>query len=175
MSDENILSMRRRDREITDFDEILDVLRRADTIRLGLNGEPYPYVVPLSFGFEAQPQRNAHEDAASGRVSIFVHGAADGRKHELIARDNRVCVEAGIFHRYVKYGEGEGSSITTEYESVIGYGYAEAVTGGEAARGMTLLLEHCGYPGFEYDMPAPEAMRMYKINLTRVTGKRRFV
>lgn len=43
--------MRRSDREITDFNEIVDVLRRADTIRLGLHDDPYPYVVPLSFGF----------------------------------------------------------------------------------------------------------------------------
>ena len=158
--------IRRGDREITDFDEILDALRRADTIRLGMNGDPYPYVVPLSFGFEAQ---------GDGTVAIYFHGAAEGLKHDLIARDNRVCVEADIFNGYVKYGEDGGEAVTTEYESVIGFGAAEAINGAEAERAMALMLEHCGFPGFRYAMPDPDAMRIYKITLTRITGKRRRV
>jgi nitroimidazol reductase NimA-like FMN-containing flavoprotein (pyridoxamine 5'-phosphate oxidase superfamily) len=35
--------MRRSDREVRDFSEIADILRRADIIRLGLHNEPYPY------------------------------------------------------------------------------------------------------------------------------------
>ena len=34
--------MRRTDREVTGFAEIMGILRRADTIRLGMHGEPYP-------------------------------------------------------------------------------------------------------------------------------------
>lgn len=162
--------MRNSDREITDFTEILDVLRRADTIRLGLNGDPYPYVVPLSFGFEAPGGC-----ADSCPLAVYVHGAAEGLKHDLIARDNRVCVEAGIFHRYVSYGEGDGASVTTEYESVIGFGTAAAVTGAEAEKGMELMLEHCGYPGFKYNKELLGVTRIYKFSLTSVTGKRRLI
>lgn len=190
------MKMRRADREITDFDEILDVLRRADTIRLGMNGDPYPYVVPLSYGFEALDDCGAEEykevksgrvamggrvaagvagAATGGRVAVYVHGASVGLKHDLLARDKRVCVEAGIFHRYVKYGEGAGSGITTEYESVVGFGEAEVVTGEEARRGMDLILEHCGYPGFEYATPAPGVMTILKFTLNHISGKRRFV
>jgi len=155
--------MRRRDREITEFSEILDVLRRADTIRLGLHGDPYPYVVPLSFGYEA----------VDVNIVIYVHGAAEGLKHDLIARDNRVCVEADILHGYADYGDGDGRSVTAEFESVIGFGTAEAVTGEEAEKGIDLLLEHCGYPDFAYDKTALDAMVIYKFTLTSVTGKRR--
>jgi len=165
--------MRRADREITDFSDILDVLRRADTIRLGLNGDPYPYVVPLSYGFEADAGRDA--PGAPRVVYVYVHGAAEGYKHDLIARDNRACVEAGIFHRYAAYGEGGAASVTTEYESVIGFGTVEAVTGGEAARGMDLILEHCGFPGFAYETPPLSAMLILKITLTHISGKRRFL
>ncbi|MDR1706311.1 MAG: pyridoxamine 5'-phosphate oxidase family protein [Clostridiales bacterium] len=153
--------MRRSDREIKDFDEIVDVLRRADVIRLGLHDSKAPYVVPLSFGFEVK----------DGKIIIYVHGAKEGYKHDLLARDNHVCVEADIFHGYKKYQDG----VTACYESVIGYGDAAVIEGDEAERGMDLLLEHCGFPGLEYDKAVHEIMRCYKIVLSEVTGKRRFV
>ena len=158
--------MRRGDRAIDDFSEILDVLRRADTIRLGLNGDPYPYVVPLSFGFEVI-------DDAAGSIAVYAHGAVEGFKHELIARDNHVCVEADILHRYVDYGEGDTKSLTAEYESVIGFGAAEAVTGAEAEKGLGLLLDHCGYPNLQFDKAVMDITKIYKFALTAVTGKRR--
>jgi nitroimidazol reductase NimA-like FMN-containing flavoprotein (pyridoxamine 5'-phosphate oxidase superfamily) len=162
----NYSKMRKSDREITDFTGILDVLKRADTIRLGMNGDPYPYVVPLSYGFEA---------LNDGGVAVYAHGAAEGLKHELIARDNRVCVEAGIFHRYVSYGEGDGASVTAEYESVIGFGTAEIAEGADAERGMELMLEHCGFPGFKYNKETLGVTRIYKFTLERITGKRRLI
>lgn len=153
--------MRRTDREITDFDEIVGILNRADTIRLGLQGEEYPYVVPLSFGFKAE----------AGAIALYFHGAKEGLKHELLRRNPRVCVEAGIFHRYAQVPNG----ITTQYESVIGFGTASLVEGGEAAHGVALLLEHCGYAGFAYDPKALEAMAVYKIALESWTGKRNMI
>ena len=40
--------MRRKDREITDMETMLDILRRCDTVRIGMRGEEFPYVVPVS-------------------------------------------------------------------------------------------------------------------------------
>ena len=45
--------MRRADREITDFDELIAVMRGCDVCRLALHDEPYPYILPLNFGLEA--------------------------------------------------------------------------------------------------------------------------
>ena len=163
--------IRRTDREILDFNEILDVLRRAQTIRLGLNGDPYPYVVPLSYGYEAFGEG----DGAARGVAIYIHGATEGFKHELIKRDNHVCVEADILHRFAERGEGDDKSLTTEYESVIGFGTAEAISGAEAIKGMELLIEHCGFKGFTYDLALLEKVKAYKLILTTVTGKRNLI
>jgi len=150
--------MRRKDREVTDFTELTDILRRADTIRLGLHGEPYPYVVPLSFGFEA----------AGGAIALYFHGAKEGLKHDLIRNDNRVCVEADIFHGYREHS----GSITTEFESFIGFGKIELTAGEEAEKGINLLLEHCGFGGFQYDRAELDVTSVYKITLSSFTGKR---
>ena len=153
--------MRRTDREVTDFHEIADILRRCDTIRLGMNGDPYPYVVPLSFGFEA----------ADGKISVYFHGAKEGHKHDLIDRDNRVCVEASICHRFVTVP----GSATVEYESFIGFGRAVVVDGEEAVKGLDLMLEHCGFEGLAYDRALLAKTAVYKIELASFTGKRRMV
>ena len=153
--------MRRSDREITNSNEIVDVVCRADTVRLGLHDEPYPYVVPLSFGVEVE----------DGKLTLYFHGAKEGLKHELIAKNPKVCVETDIFHSYAEVPK----SVTAEYESVIGFGVCERVTGDAAAHGLDLLLTHCGYDGFAYDRAVLDVTAVYKITLERVTGKRRFV
>ena len=150
--------MRRKDREITDRNKIIDILQHADTIRLGINGDPYPYVVPLSFGFED----------VNGEINIYIHGAKEGFKHTLLDLNNHVCVEASIFNGYVRTDTG----LTTKYESVIGFGTVEVVQGAEAVRGMDLICSHCGYPGFEYDITLLDMMRIYKIRILDITGKK---
>lgn len=154
--------MRRSDREVTDVAEIIDILNRSDTIRLGLHDEPYPYVVPLSFGFEM----------TDGKIVLYFHGAKEGLKHELIAQNPRVCVETDIFHRCA---EVPPNNLTAEYESFIGFGTAERADGEKAAKGLGLLLAHCGYAGFEYDYAALNVTAVYRITLDSFSGKRRFV
>ena len=156
--------MRRADRAITNRAEILDIISRADTVRLGINGAPYPYVVPLSYGFEVQSDRG-------GEIWLYVHGAKDGFKHELLAWNNRVCAEFDIFHRYTL----TETSVTTEYESVIGFGKAVLIGGNETIKGLGLILKHCGFEGFEYDHTVADVVSVLRIELYEVTGKRRFV
>ena len=149
--------MRRNDRKITDFTEITDILCRTDTMRLGLHHEPYPYIVPLSFGFEA----------CEGKITLYFHGAAEGLKHDLIQKNPLVCVESDILHKYIAVG----NNLTAEYESFIGFGKAERVTGDEAVKGIGLLLAHCGFDGFEYSRESFDVTWVYKIELDSFTGK----
>lgn len=151
--------VRRKEFALFDFDEIVDILRRSDVIRLGLSGREFPYIVPLSFGFEAE----------KGQITIFFHGAKVGFKHELIAENSNVCVESDIFNGYAEVPHG----ITAEYESFIGFGRAETVSGKEAERGIELLLSHCGFSGYDCDSAALQATGVYKIVLDSFSAKRR--
>ncbi len=44
--------MRRKDREVTDFDKMMEILSACDCCRLGLVDENGAYIVPLNFGYE---------------------------------------------------------------------------------------------------------------------------
>ena len=153
--------MRRKDRQVNSFDEIVEILSRCDTIRLAMKGDPFPYVVPLSFGY----------DVFCGKVRVFIHGALDGMKHDLLSKDSCVCVEADSCLGFVDMGK----DLTTEYESVIGFGTAQRVFGDDAVYALDRIVEHCGFPGYDYDRSIIGNMAIYRIELSEITGKRRKV
>ena len=97
--------MLRKKREVTAPDEITDIIRRSTTLRVGVYGEEYPYVVPVSFGFEIR----------DGKPVFYFHGAKIGCKLDLLGKDGRVCAESDIFLGVTPTQRG----ITTLYESFI--------------------------------------------------------
>ncbi|MDE6274292.1 MAG: pyridoxamine 5'-phosphate oxidase family protein [Clostridiales bacterium] len=153
--------MRKYQREITNFDEILSLLDKCQTVRLGLYDGKYPYIVPLSFGWEV----------ADGKLALYFHCAKEGKKVELLAKDNRVCIEADVLNGYVRTDH----SVTADYESVIAFGHAEEIFGEEAIRGIELLLDHCHIEGYSArDCVKTGVVAVYKISVEEITGKRRF-
>ena len=46
--------MRRADREIKEFDEMIQVIEKCDVCRIALNDEEYPYILPLNFGMQIE-------------------------------------------------------------------------------------------------------------------------
>jgi len=71
--------MRRRDRELTDREEIDRIVRGSQVCRLAMADGDSPYLVPLSFGYDGE--------------AIYFHTAAAGMKIDYIERNNRVCFE----------------------------------------------------------------------------------
>ena len=154
--------MRKSNREIKDFNKIIDLLDRCQVIRLGLYGEDYPYIVPLSFGWEVK----------EGKLSLYFHCAKEGKKLDLIAANGKVCVEADILNGYKATERG----VTADYESVIAFGTAKEVVGSEAIHGIKLLLDHCGISGYSpEDCVLTKIVAVYKICVDTITGKKRFL
>ena len=153
--------MRRKDREVENQNEIYDILKRCDTIKIAMHGDVYPYLVPVSFGAEI----------VQNKIVIYFHCAQQGAKLDLLRANPHVCVEGEIFLQVEKTAHG----ITARYESVIGFGNAEICGNESAAHGVELLMDHCGYPGFDgKQCVALGITRVYRITLSSVTGKRRF-
>ena len=152
--------MRKADREITNFEEILEVLSRCDTIRLGISDAGAPYIVPLSFGYEV----------LDGKIAVYFHGAKAGRKAELLKSLPRVCVEADLCHGFPANAYG---GYTCDYESVIGYGVVEMLSGEEAEKGLRLLMVHCGFPALGCPENAMAVTAVNRVILDELSGKRR--
>ena len=100
--------MRRKDREVTDFSEIVKIIDRCAVVRLGLADGDFPYIVPLNFAY-----------TVTGRqIYLYVHGAVAGRKYELMRRSGKCSFEMDIPLKIDCMAETR--SATMRYESVMG-------------------------------------------------------
>lgn len=122
--------MRRTDREIRDFDELTAIIARCDVCRLAFNDDEVPYILPLNFG----------EAVEDGLLRLYFHGAAEGRKYELLRRNPQVAFACDCGHRLVT--DAARGYCTMEYESVIGRGRLELVPESEKEHGLSVLMAH---------------------------------
>ena len=153
--------MRKADREIKDFEKIKELLDECQTIRLAMHDEPYPYIVPLSYGWE---ERNR-------QIFVYFHCAKEGKKLDLITKNGNVCFEADCLAGYKSTGHG----VTADYRSLIAFGKAERVYGEELVRGLELLLAHCHVEGYSArECAAMDIGAVVRITVDGITGKRRF-
>lgn len=153
--------MRRRDREITDFQEMTEVMERCDVCRLALNAADVPYILPLNFGMEI----------VNGCVELYFHGAKTGTKYELIARDNRASFEMDCGHRLVLDDEKKTCSMT--YESVIGRGLIESVPEKDKIHALKLIMKHYRQEDFPFPEETAKATEVFRLVVSEMTGKRR--
>lgn len=153
--------MRRKDREITDFNDMLAVIDRCDVCRLALNDNDYPYIVPLNFG----------ADARGEQVTLYFHSAMVGTKLELIRRDNRASFEMDCGHELVL--ENDTGNCTMTYESVIGRGTIEFVPEEEKTAALRILMRHYRSEDFPFNEAVVPKTEVFKLTVSSMTGKRR--
>ena len=154
--------MRRKDREVTDFHEIIDIVSRCEVIRLGLVDDEKPYIVPLNYAFEE----------IDGQVTFYFHSALEGRKIDIIKKNPYACFEMDCS---LKITRNEVlSKWSTEYESVIGYGDIERIEdAAEKKRAMDLIVKRHGFEGVpEYSDRIFSVTALYKLTVSEISGKR---
>ena len=107
--------MRQRKRQVTDKATICAMLDAMDTIHVAMHDEPFPYIVPLNFGYH-------WED----KLTFYFHCAAEGEKIDCI-RNNPVVSLSAVSRCTPRYEE-EKQNFTEYYHSAIALGHAETVT-----------------------------------------------
>lgn len=152
--------MRRVDREVKAAAEITDIMSRCEVVRLAINTDTVPYILPVNFGMEPDG------------MTLYIHGAMEGTKYGLIARDNRVSFEMDCVHGLeLNTGDHECSMA---YESVIGWGYVDELTGEEEKRhALARLMRQYHAENFVYnEKPLPQT-RILQLRVEQRTAKRR--
>jgi nitroimidazol reductase NimA-like FMN-containing flavoprotein (pyridoxamine 5'-phosphate oxidase superfamily) len=149
--------MRRKDREITDEAALRAIMEQAPVCRIGLSDGETPYVVPLNFGL--------------GERCLYFHCARQGRKLDIIGRNNRVCFEMDILHKVYRHEAACGCS--TRFDSVIGVGRALLVEEPvEKKLALDRIMEHYGYAGpFTYPEEMVAKTAVIRIDIESMTGK----
>ncbi len=155
--------MRRKDREITSFEEILEVIGRCSVCRLGLNDEDgYPYIVPLNFGTEVK----------DGRLRLYFHGATEGHKLDLIRRDSRAFFEMDCRHQ-LQYVEEKGFC-SMSFESVMGKGRVHILDEEEKLHALEQMMAqyHKGRKA-PFSKDALPRTCVFALDVEQISGKRK--
>ena len=55
--------MRRKEREVTDYNKMIEMLKSCDCCRIGLVDDKGAYIVPMNFGYEDN----------NGKLTLYFH------------------------------------------------------------------------------------------------------
>ena len=155
--------MRRKDREIKEHNEIVEVIRNCDICRLGLVDGEYAYILPLNFGMEQDEE---------GKVTLYFHSALEGRKTELLKEGLKASFEMDTKHE-IEYDEGRGYC-TYYFESVMGRGTIHILNDDEKFEALKKLMNHY-HPGANayFNTAAIPRTLVYALEVEEMTGKRK--
>lgn len=153
--------MRRKDREIIDYDEIIRIIKKCDSCVIALNDDGFPYVVPMNFGMSIE----------NNELYLYFHCAAEGKKLDLIRKDNRVTFEMDCEHNFILYEER--MSCTMGYASVIGHGTIEFVADEDKLKSLSILMRQYHAEDFKFNTDMVNVTTVLKLKVLDVTAKRR--
>jgi uncharacterized protein len=149
--------MRRKDREIVDETAIRAIMAEAQVCRIGLSDDGMPYVIPMNFGL--------------GERCVYLHCASEGRKLDIIRKNDRVCFEMDILRDVYRHKLGCGCS--ARFDSVIGFGRAVIVEDpGEKRVALDRIMEqYSAERPFSYMDDFFAKTTIIRIDIESMTGK----
>lgn len=154
--------MRRSDREVTGRSEILAIVEKCDSLSLCMMDGDYPYVIPMNFGYADDGEK----------LTLYFHGAREGKKLELIAKNPNAAFCMSASHELLL---GKVACATTfKYESVCGRGKLSMVTGDERFFALQRIMAQFDKNNqHEFDERHARAVAIFKMDVEAFSGKRR--
>lgn len=157
--------IRRKDRIITDRNQIIKIIDEAKILHLGLIEQDFPYIVPLHYGYDY----NSNSDT----FSFYMHGAKVGHKIELIKSNPNVCIELETDVE-LDFADDIPCQYSSFYSSVIGQGRASIVENlEEKERALNLLMVNQTGRIFQFTESMMDVVAVIKVEIKNYTAKAR--
>ena len=148
--------MRRKEKEITDKTAMESIILRSSVCRLALSEEDRPYIVPLCFGYEDD--------------TLYFHSAREGRKLDILRKNNKVCFEFDIDHEIVESDDACGWCM--KFQSVIGAGKGSIIDDIESKRkALNIIMQNYSRNSYEYPDKTVKKTVIIKDKIEQMTGK----
>lgn len=148
--------MRRGEKEIKHRAEIDSIIRDAHVCRLGMSDGSQPYVVPLNFGYDG--------------TALYFHCAHEGRKIDILRRNNRVCVEFDQPEGLIR--GAEACDWGMRYRSVIVTGTARLLDDIQERReALQVLMAQYSDRRFSFSDDMLKRTAVIKVVIESVSGK----
>ena len=152
----------RREFEVTDMNEIIDILDKCLIVHIGMIDGDEPYVVPLNYGYTME----------EGKLTLYMHGATEGRKLDVMRANPKVFFEMNC---EVTPFEGKlACQYGTSYACLMGKGTAEVLEDVEdKKRCLSLFMKTQTGKDFEFTDGMISTVSVMKIDVSEFTAKRR--
>jgi len=154
--------MTKRERQITDEAQIMDILDKGKVLHLGLAVDNEPYVVPMNYGYTKE----------NGKLVMYLHSAVRGKKLDMIRRNPKVFFE--IDCDLVPFESELPCQYGLAYSSVMGKGIARIVDDvEEKKKAMSILMKTQTGKDFTFEDRLVSIVAVIRIDVDAYTAKHR--
>ena len=152
----------KRERQVTDPQQILRILDEAKVLQLGLSVNDEPYVVPMNYGYTME----------EGRLTIYLHSAVKGKKLDMIRQNPKVFFSLDCDR---KPFEGRvPCQYGLVYSSLMGRGTAALVEDVEEKKqAMSILMKTQTGKDFSFEDRLVSIVTVIRIDVQEYTAKHR--
>lgn len=153
--------MRRKDREVTDFDTIVGIIDECEIVRIGIADGDYPYIVPLNFAYTAE----------NGEICLYIHGAMAGKKYEMLTKSPMCSFEMDIPLKMECLVESK--DVTMRYKSVMGKCKVEFLDGDARQNAIDniIMARHEETKNFVYNKENVQRTAVAKLSVIEISAK----
>jgi nitroimidazol reductase NimA-like FMN-containing flavoprotein (pyridoxamine 5'-phosphate oxidase superfamily) len=155
--------MRRKDREIVNIEEKIEIINKCKVCRIGLSENNNPYIIPLNYGYSFE----------NNILTLFFHSAKEGKKIDII-KNNKACFEIDCDTKLI---EGERAcNYGYIFKSIIGFGEIIILENKEEKnKGLNKIMKHQTGREINYDFTDEELKNVlvYKMEVKEFTGKQK--
>lgn len=154
--------MTKRERQITDENQIKAILDSAGVLHLGLSVNDEPYVVPMNYGYTME----------NGKLVLYLHSALRGKKLDMLRANPRVFFEMDCDR--VPFEGKLPCQYGLAYSSVMGRGTARIVEDVEEKKqAMTILMKTQTQKDFTFEDRLVSIVAVIRIDVAEYTAKHR--
>lgn len=154
--------MTRREREVTDINEILKIMDACKIVHVGLVDGDQPYVLPMNYGY-------TYKD---GKMVIYLHGAKKGYKYDLIEKNPKVCFEMEC--DVVPFEGKVACQYGNSYSCVMGKGKAVIVEDvNEKMQALSILMKCQTGGDFTFNEELVSIVNVIRIDVSEFSAKKR--
>lgn len=156
------IPMRRKDREVTNPEELKAILEACQVCRIAVRDDQGLYLVPLNFGYRYE----------EGQLKLYIHSAREGRKVDALRAATEVAFEMDCGHKLLENELPCDYSFT--YQSILGAGQVRELTEvSEKEQALNCLMLHMAGKTFSFEPAMLKSVVVFEIEASVFSGKKR--
>ena len=154
--------MTKRERQVTDPQQILEILDKGKVLHLGLCVDNEPYVVPMNYGYTME----------NGKLVVYLHSAVRGKKLDMIQANPKVFFAIDCDRQ--PFDGVKPCQYGLVYSSLMGKGIARIVEDvEEKKKAMSILMKTQTGKDFTFEDRLVSIVAVIRIDVAEYTAKHR--